>query len=225
MATQREVMTVAGQKTYLYVLGQTTCGIRLSGTWAGTATFKGSYDGVSFSTITVTPYASGTGVQTATGNGNWFVPVGNFQVLAVEFTTATSGSLTVSMVASQDGSWQAAFLSATSRFPNASATNALTTLTVAAATNQAQRLKTLKITVNKQPSWLTSPNVKIYDGATTDTVLWQFDLPQNGSAGIIYDIALPANGIVNTPGNALTLTVAAAGTGATVQVNTEVEPA
>ena len=225
MPTQREVMTVAGQRTYLYVAGNTTVGVRISNTWVGKASFYGSYDGVTFQPISMTPYASGTPVQTTTTTGNWFTQVGNLQVIAVEFTTATSGSMTATIIASQDGSWQAAFLAPSSRFVNANATAATTTLTIAAATNQAQRLKTLKITTNKQPAWLTSPNVIIYDGSNTGTVLWQFDLPPNGSAGVIYDITLPATGIVNTPGNALTVTCASAGTGATVQINAEVEPA
>ncbi len=226
--SQRGVMTVTGEMLYLNVAGQTAVGIRLFNTWVGTASFFGSFDGVNFSPIYVTPYPQGTNVKTTTATGSWFVPVGNYKVIAVQFTSRTSGSLSVTMVASTDGEWQSAYLAASARFINANniaTTTSSTTWTATAQANQAQRLKWLQITTSKNPSWLITPNVKIYDGDNTGTILAQFDLPNSGSSGVIYPITLPAGGIVNTPGNALTIVVCSAGSGCTVNVNGEVEPA
>lgn len=217
-----EVLNADQMALNLYVAGQSTVGIGISGTWVGTLAFYGSVDGISnFIPLSATPYPSGTAVSSVTTTGNWQVAVQGFSVIRVVFTR-TSGSATVIMSASNDASWQDAFLSTTSIYPNSAATAAVNTLTQAASTNRAWCLQALKISINKQPSFLTSPNVQILDGAT---VLWQFDLPQVGSAGIIYDIALPEGGITNTPGNSLGVVVANAGSGATSQINAKVRAA
>lgn len=220
MAYLTESLNATGMTLQLACPNQSKVGIGLTGTWVGTVSFFGSVDGLNFIPINVTPFASGTVISSTTANGTWETPVGNFVAIKVLFTR-TSGTVSVIMTSSVDSSYQDAFLTSSTRYPNASATNATATLTQAAQANRSWRLKSLKITTNKNPSWLTSPNVVINDGTTA---LWQFDLPPQGSSGIVYDITLPPGGIIGTPANLMSIVVAAAGSGATVQINAEFEP-
>ena len=224
-ARLNEVLTVAGQNLTIFCGNQSYVGVGLSGTFVGTLNFAYSVDGVNFQPASLTPFASGTPVTSATTTGNWFTGVLNYVAVRVTLSAYTSGSVIVQMATSQDASYQDAFLAASTICKNSVASNALNTLTQAAQTNRAWRLRTLKITAGGQPSWLTSPNVQILDGTT---LLWAFDLPLSGSAGIIYDIALPVSspsnpggGIINTPGNSFVIKVAAAGSGVNTNINAE----
>jgi hypothetical protein len=224
---QSYIINVVGQNVPLAVAGQSVIGIRLAGTFVGTLQFQASTDGLNFYPVTVTPFASGTGVQTATAGGNWFFNVQNYTVFRVVLTAYTSGSVQVYLAASQDGSWQDAFLSPGVLNLTSLASNATNTVTQNAQTNRAWNLQALTITVNGQPAWLTSPNVQIFDGpANTGTLLAQFDLPLSGSAGVNYPIAMPPvtqtnplGGYTGTPGNAMNIVVAAAGSGKNSIIN------
>jgi hypothetical protein len=215
-----EVLNADGMFLQIFCGGQSKVGIDLTGTWVGTVTFSGSVDGLNFIPINVTPFASGTGVNQVTANGTWESVVGNFTVIRATFSR-TSGSAAVIMTASIDSSYQDAFITTSVRYPNSIATNATNTLTQAAQANRAWRLKTLKITTSSQPSWLTSPNVTINDGSTA---LWAFDLPPQGSSGIVYDIVLPSEGIIGSPGNAMSIVLPAGGAGCKTSINAEFEP-
>jgi hypothetical protein len=226
MATlTRQVLNAQGMKLNLFCGGMSRVGINLSGTWTGTVSFKGSFDGVNFVALSVTPFASGTTVQSATGNGNWFVDVQNYLVIQVVFTTLTTGTATVTMASAVDASWQEAFLSSTSVFINQAASNATNTVTVASQANRAWRCRTLTITIDKTATWASSPNFQITDGASS--ILWAGDLPTTPG---VYNVGLPADpgnvgisggGVVGTPGNPMSIITAASGSGTHCNINAE----
>lgn len=72
-------------------------GIQLSGTWTGTVTFEASIDGTNFATVSMTPSNSTTVVTTATGNGVWSVQNTGYAIIRVRFSTASSGTVTVTV--------------------------------------------------------------------------------------------------------------------------------
>jgi hypothetical protein len=182
--------------------------------------FFGSTDGISFIPLTMTPFASGTGVQSATANGNWFIPTQNYLVVKAVFTRLT-GTVLVTMSVAQDSSYQDAFLATNTIYQNSVATAATNTLTIAAQANRAWRLRKLVVTVlGGTVTWAAQPVLTIKDGST---LLWALDLATTN--GAFYDIPLPpettpiypGGGLVNTPGN--TLVIAVASGGASVQTN------
>jgi hypothetical protein len=222
----RQVLSVVGQSLPIYCVGQTTVGIRIAGTFVGTAVFEASTDGINFIPVAVTPFPSGTNVLSATAGGNWFFNVQNYQVFRVRPTVVTSGSMQIYLAAATDASYQDAYLTPGTLNATALAANATASIAPTAQANRALNLQALTITVNGQPAWLTSPNVQIFDGTNTGTLLAQFDLPLSGSAGIIYNVPLPPptlgnpqGGYTSTPGNTLTVQVAAAGAGKNCIVN------
>lgn len=216
-AKSQEALNATGMSLAIYCGGMAYVGVRLAGTWVGTVSFYGSENGLSFVPIYMTPFASGTAVASSTSNGNWFIPAANYVVVKAVFTR-TSGTAQVYLAASTDQSYQDAFLTPSVLYATSSATNALNTLTQTAQTNRAWNLKTLEVTVNGTPSWLTSPNYQILDGST---VIWQGDLELVGSSGYRYSITLPEGGLVGTPGADLVVKVAAAGSGRTTNINAQ----
>ena len=201
----REVLNATGMSLSIFCAGQATVGIGVTGTWAGTLSFYGSTDGINFFALSVTPFASGTNVSTATANGNWFVNAQNLMVVKVEFTR-TSGSATVIMSSSTDASWQNAFLTSAEQNNTSSATGGTNTMTQAAQANRAWNLKSLLVSVSG-PTWPGGTmRLRVFDGTITGTALFSTFLTETGgSVGRYYDIDLPEGGITNTPGNAMTI--------------------
>lgn len=214
-ARSQEALNATGMSLAIFCGGMSYVGVRLAGTWVGTVSFYGSLDGVNFIPVACTPFASGTAVTTSTSNGNWFVAVQNFVVFKAVFTR-TSGTCTVYLAASQDQSYQDAFLAPTTLYTTSAATAAVNTLTQNAQTNRAWTLKTLDISINQTPSWLTSPNLQVLDGSD---VIWAEDLETVGSSGCRYSINLPEGGLTGTPGQAMSVVVANAGSGRTTRIN------
>lgn len=221
-------LSADGMKLPLFVGGMSRAAFLLSGTWAGTVRFEVSYDGVNFKPLHVTPFASGTAVSSATANGSWWCDVGNALVVRVSFTR-TSGTVLAAVACSIDASYQDAFLASTSRFVNQTVTNTTNTVTVAAQANRAWRCRTLTITVEAAATWAAQPCWKILDGASS--VLWAGDL---ATAAGQYKIELPSDpgipgvvggGVVGTVGNAMSVVVAAAGSGVDTNINAEIVPA
>ena len=215
----REVLNATGMKLRFFCGGMTKVGFGVTGTWAGTLTFRGSVDGLNFIAISVTPFASGTAVLTATANGNWEVAVQNFIVVEVEFTR-TSGSAVIAIAGSVDSSYQEAFLTADAIYVSQSSTGA-NTLSKAAQANRAWKLEELTVSLSGPGGGL----VIIRDGTATGTILWQEYLESaGGSVGHRYVVNLPnagteRQGIVNTPGNAMTIVVGDAGSGISSIIN------
>ena len=212
MSIIREALNADAMKLRLHVEGKSKFGIGVTGTWTGTLTFRRSFDGVTFQSLTVTPFASGTTVTTATANGNWEGNVENIKYIEVEFTR-TTGTAIVKLSAAMDSSYQDAFLSASTIHVQAEGAGAgSVTLTQTAQANRAWCLENLVASV-AGPDWAGGTIwVAVYDGAITDTILFKTFLSQTaGSVGRSYDIPLPnvdehdQKGIIGTTGNAMTI--------------------
>lgn len=80
------------------VAGQATIGIQVSGTFSGTITFSVSVNNTTFSTLTVFPPNSTTGVTTTTSTGMWAANVAGYGTVRVAFTSWVSGTATVSRI-------------------------------------------------------------------------------------------------------------------------------
>jgi hypothetical protein len=220
----KQVLNATAMELPIFCGGFSRVGVNLAGTWTGTATFLASFDGVNFASVQVTPFASGTKVSSATVNGSWFFDVKNYIAFKVVFTR-TTGSLVVNLAAAADASWQDAFLLPNARFLNSVASGATNTLTVAAQTNRAWRLRTLQLAIDTTATWATQPVLQIKDGST---LLWGLDHP---TAAGLYNIPLPTDpltpgagggGLVNTPGNTLVIAVASGGGSVKTNINAEV---
>jgi hypothetical protein len=226
MAKISELLNATGMGLALFTGQQTRVGVGLSGTWTGTVAFNASTDGIIFNPVFMTPFASGTNVSSATANGNWFSDVKNYLAFQAVFTR-TTGSVIVALSASQDSSYQDAFLTAPSIFQNSVATAATNTLTIAAQANRAWRLRTLYISVSATATWAGNPVVQIKDGTT---LLWAFDI---GTTAGTYSPGLPADnlltgrpgGLYGTPGNAMSIAIASGGGSVQTNINCEVLPA
>lgn len=220
----REALNATLMELPLFCGGMSKVGVNLAGTWAGTVKFYASSDGVNFIPVSVTPFASGTAVTSATANGNWELKVQGFVAFKVVFTR-TSGTVLVTIAASIDASYQNAFLASTSLYTNTTATATNNVTTVAAQTNRAWRLRTLTISMDGDATWASSPALKVTDGAST--ILWAYDpTPTKGH----YNIPLPApsntpgltdGGLVNTPGNSMVVTLVSGGGSVKSNVNCE----
>ena len=223
----QQVLTVDEQSLTMYVGGQSYVGVRLAGTWVATITFEASTDGLNFNTVTVTPFATGTGVQTATATGNWWFAVANYVAFRVRISAYTSGSVQVYLSASQDAGYQDAFLAPSSIFVSQESTST-NTVTQALQANRAWNLRTLTISLAGLQPPGGRMRVEIFDGAITGTVLHaQFlqDSDVAGSVGRQFEIKLPPGGITGTPGTAMTVRVFGGGASQTTIVNAEFRPA
>jgi hypothetical protein len=189
-------------------------GINLSGNWTGLVSFFGSYDGINFFPVSVTPFPFGTTTQTATANGSWFFDAVNYQSVRVVFTTLTTGFVAVTLAAAVDSSWQDAFLAASSRFVEQdTAGGTQNQITIAGQANRAWRCRKVSGGFSGVPA---SPvKVTISDGAST--ILWaeyvsaaQWTLNLPGDPGVAN---ISGGGVVGTPGNSMVITVAAPGGG------------
>lgn len=214
MAESRLLMSVAGMQLPLFTTGQTWYAVNVAGTWTGTISFTASQDGVNYSPVSLTPFATGTAVSSVTANGSWYMPVGNNFSYNVTLTTLGSGNPIVTVGTSVDTSFQTTFMTPVLKYVNQAANNATNTVTIAAVTNRAFRLRTLILSLDSAATWASSPALQIKDGST---VLWAMDPPV---AQGTYQVPLPADpgipgvgggGIVNTPGNTLVIALAASG--------------
>ncbi len=221
----REALNADQMRLPLFTGGMSAVGFGLSGTWTGSVAFRFSNDGIRFFPLSVTPFASGTAVQAATANGNYFSPVLNFVAVDVVFTRLT-GTLIATLATSIDSSWQDAFLASTSKYVNSVATGATNTITIAAQANRAWRLRTLSVGVQSTATWASNPVLKITDGASS--ILWASDIAT--TAGVT-NMPLPADsntpglsggGVVNTPGNTLVITLASGGGSVQTNLNAEI---
>jgi hypothetical protein len=229
----REALNADQMAVYLFCGGQSKVGFNVSGTWAGTVAFFASADGVRFDAVTVTPFASGTGVQSATGNGSWELQVQNY-VAVKALLTRTSGTAVVVMATSRDSSYQDAFLTSTSKYVSQNVgSGATNVVTQAAQTNRAWRLRTLTIGFSVAAG--AAVDIKITDGAST--VLWEGYVPKQdvSTGGFTYIVPLPPplsadpsnpdGGVVGTPGNSMVVTLAAPGGSVVSTVNCEFQAA
>lgn len=223
----RAALTATGQRLTMNIAGMSYFGVGLTGSWAGTVAFRASSDGVNFSSVQLTPWPTGAAVTSATTNVILFTGAENYNFIEATFTR-TSGTVIVSMAASIDGSYQNAFLTAATQYPNHTATGATNTMTIAAQANRAWRLRTLTLSNGAAATWASSPALTVSDGST---LLWGYDPP---TAQGTWTIPLPADpntpgvtggGLVNTPGNTLVVVLASAGGAVVTNLNAEISAA
>lgn len=214
MAESRLILSSLLGSLPQFVTGNAWWGVNITGTWVGTISFFAATDGLNFVPLDAIPWPPVTSpptVQTTTVNGSWYVPVLNYQTIAVTMTAYTSGSAIVQMASSIDTSFQSVFLASSLKWRNSQAYEATNTLTLAALPNGAWRLKTLVISADATPTWASSPALQIKDGST---LLWGMDPPLVAGS---YNVPLPPDlggagvsggGIVGTAGNAMTISLA-----------------
>ena len=210
----REALNADQMRLGIYCAGASKVGVNLTGAWVGSVLFEGSTDGLNFFPVFVTPFASGTTVSTATGNGNWETLAKNFVVFRVTFTR-TSGTVSVTLGASVDSSYQDAFLGASSKYIEQDASaGAANVITVQAQVNRAWRLRTLSGGFSAAPG--AAVKVTISDGASS--IIWaEYVAAAAGQFKLnlpLDDAAVPGvagGGVVGTAGNTMVITVAAPG--------------
>ena len=223
----RPGLNATGMAATIPLAGLSYCGVNLAGTWVGTASFFITYDGTNYKPVTLMPYPSGTGVQTTTANGSWFLPLfggyGPSMALQVVFTTRTSGTMNVTLCGSDDGSFADAYVAPSAIYQTQVGTaNATNTLTVAANVNHAWRIRSCTVSVTG--SGTPTGTIQIKDGTT---LVWSQDLL--GTAGVpqIVQLDLPAEstqepgGVTGTTGNSISVVVAALGANVTSSINFE----
>lgn len=88
----------------LNVSGYGSASVQLTGSWSGTVTFEVSTDGVNFVSVLLNPSTSTTPVSTTTSSGLWLGSVGGAKYLRARFSTASSGTVVVTLQASPAGS-------------------------------------------------------------------------------------------------------------------------
>lgn len=76
-------------------------GIQLSGTWTGTVTFEATIQGSTWVALNLLPSNSGTAASTATANGAWGDVMHGWSAVRARFSTASSGTATVTIRALQ----------------------------------------------------------------------------------------------------------------------------
>jgi hypothetical protein len=226
MATEaQQALNATGMSVSFFCAGQSNVGIGVTGTWVGTVSFQGSFDGVNFVPISLTPFPTGAAVQSSTGNGNFFSIGANYTAVQVTFTR-TSGTAIIQLAASLDSSYQAAFLSASSDFLSQSVAGGLANvLTIAAQANRGWNINTLVVGFSVAPA--AAVLCTIADGGSS--VLWETYIPplsDSGAAtvGGTFQVPLPPSGVTGTPGHSLVITLAAPGGAVVSKVNAAVNP-
>lgn len=208
----REVLNADGMSLSIVPGDSGNVGIGLSGTWAGTVYFEQAVkdNPTVWIADSQTPFPSGTKVSSATANGNWFSQVqANVFAKRVRFSL-TSGSLIAIMAAANDASWQDAFLAAGGSGGinrSSTATSGTNTLTQSAQANRAQKLTFAEVCF-AGTYFGGAGRLTIFDGTVAGTILFEeFIQPPTvaGSVGWKQQITLPPDGIVGTPGNAMTM--------------------
>jgi hypothetical protein len=199
-------------------------GIGITGTFVGTLTVTASQDGQNFVLVpiqnypwvegaaTVNPLVQASGVA----NKSIVLPAGNWLAVKVTMTAYTSGTATVAMAASQDGSYVNAYSANNILWQTSTATAAGNTLTIAAATNHGWKVSKLIVTFGSTP---TTGQVTIQDGANNLQII---DLPLTAGSN---DLSTYLAGIASTPGNNLVISMPSGGAGVRSDINVLAEAA
>lgn len=216
----REVLNADGMSLAAFCGGFANVGIGITGTWAGTLYFEeATFDNPNVWIASAhTPFASGTAVSSITANGNYFAAVkANVFARRVRFSR-TSGSPQINIAVANDSSWQDAFLTQANIFNSSTVTSGTNTLTQSSQANRAWNLQKLDVSV-AGPGWGGAGRVTIYDGTVAGTILWEEFLGTpsfTGSVGYVQNINIPAEGVVNTPGNAMTIVLRGMGNNSSI---------
>jgi hypothetical protein len=223
-----EVLNAVGMRLPIFCGGMSWVGFGISGTFVGTVTFQGSFDGVNFQNVNVQPFPSGANQQTTNVTGNFFLAMQNYIAMQALLTAYTSGGAVVQASASIDSSYQNAFLGSTSQFVEQDASaGASNVITIAGQANRAWRCRKVSGGFSAAPA--AAVKLTIADGGSA--ILWseyvsaaagQFELklpPDSNTPGV------SGGGVVNTPGNSLVITLAAPGGSVASSLSAEIIPA
>lgn len=226
MQKASKVLNAVNQELTLWCEGQAKAGIAITSmTGVNTLSFFGSTDGLQFNPLGVGAYPSATPpasvVTTATATGNYEVGTQNYKFIRVQLTTG-SGPVTVVMVASEDGAYQEAFISAQTMgvtlgvvYPSTTSSSGLNTMTIPSQANRAINLTFLEVSqAGTGATQGANAQLRIWDGAVGNGVpLYSCYLaPPVGSVGISAEIALPRDeernvSLLGTPGNVMTVQI------------------
>lgn len=98
--SQNILMTATGNTAAILTAGLGGVGIGITGTWTGTVTFEGTYDGTNWFSINAFSAITGIPTTTATANGNWRVSSAGYSSVRVRSSTIGTGTAAVYLRAS-----------------------------------------------------------------------------------------------------------------------------
>jgi hypothetical protein len=101
IVSQNQALAALNAAVTIQLRGQSTCTIQVTAIGSQTLVFEGTTDGTNFYTLNVFPIGIGSPITSTTTTGNWIVVVAGMYQFRVRCSAYTSGSATVSVVASQ----------------------------------------------------------------------------------------------------------------------------
>lgn len=91
-------MNAAEEVIQMNTRGLGAIAIQLTGTWAGTVTFEGTIDGVSWVALNLVPTNSATAASTATATGVWMGNIAGLEAVRARVSAYTSGTVEAFML-------------------------------------------------------------------------------------------------------------------------------
>ena len=107
VVSQAQALSSLNAAVSLQLRGQASACFQITAIGSQTLTFEGSVDGTNFFSVNAYPLAGGAAVTTTTATGQWTVDCAGFFIVRLRVSTQTSGSATVSGIASQGVGTQA----------------------------------------------------------------------------------------------------------------------
>lgn len=98
---QTQSLGALNAQNQVQLRGQANATVQVTGIGSLTLVFEVTTDGSNFDGVTAYPIAGGAGITSTTANGHWSVPVTGFFQFRVRVSAFTSGTATVSVIASQ----------------------------------------------------------------------------------------------------------------------------
>jgi hypothetical protein len=103
VVSQGQTITTLNGAVSLQLRGQASAAFQITAIGSQTFTFEGSIDGTNFFAANAYPLTGGAAVTTTTTTGQWAVDCAGWFIVRLRCSTQTSGSATVSGIASQGG--------------------------------------------------------------------------------------------------------------------------
>jgi hypothetical protein len=98
---QAQTLSSLNAAVSLQLRGQASAAFQVTAIGSQTLTFEGSVDGANFFTVNAYPIGGGASVTSTTTTGQWTVDTAGMFIVRLRVSTQTSGSATVSGIASQ----------------------------------------------------------------------------------------------------------------------------
>lgn len=94
-------LTASGQSVEVDPMrGCGSAAVQVTGTWVATLQFEGTVDGANYFNVNAVQPTSGNSINQTSGNGQWFIGCAGLAKLRVRCSSFTSGTATVTIVAS-----------------------------------------------------------------------------------------------------------------------------